>query len=174
MKMKTLFWKIWYLRPHDVYYWFKNRFFKRYDLIRTGLSKSSWADKDYLMLYGMMGLLVDFVEKERGIYYVDDAPEQNETKRKLMDLYTEWIVDYPNLVRLEEESLTAWCNTTNMEFRDCEMEEYSEIVFVQEEGFTKADSTKLFDLHSKAELKREEKEQDMLKRLVELRQYLWT
>ena len=47
------------------FYKVRNYFFRRYDLIRTGLPKTQWCDKDYLMLHGMMGLLVDYVEKEK-------------------------------------------------------------------------------------------------------------
>ena len=53
-----------YSTAKDFYYGARNLLFKRYDLIRTGFAKNHWCDKDYLMLHGMMGMLVDYIESE--------------------------------------------------------------------------------------------------------------
>jgi hypothetical protein len=112
---KTRLWSIWYWRPRNGYYWFRNRFFRRYDLVRTGLSKSTWCDIDYKMLYAVMGLVESFVVNEEGIYFVDIDKEsdslraccrdQNRKTQKVLDLYVDWKVTYPYMLQKHHEML---------------------------------------------------------------------
>lgn len=103
---KSLFWKIYYWRPRDGYYYIKNRFFRRWDLVKTPFDKHGWMDVDALMLYAVMGLVERYVVDELGIYFVEEddsneafliehAKRQNKTQRKILELYIDWKVTYP-------------------------------------------------------------------------------
>ena len=166
---KTIDWdvvwrKIRYSTPSDVYYFFKNRLFMRYDLIKTGLSKSSWCDKDYLLLEGMMGMLVDYVESEEPFDVLTSRPEhldkidrstdfgkreyvyakqQVEAYQVFLNLYVDWKVVYPKMqARLHELLMTS--------------------------------SEDKYEAYWDYENKLDQFEQEMLHRLVDIRKGMWT
>ena len=171
--IQTRFWRLWYWRPRSGYYYIRNRFFKRYDLIRTGLKKSEWWDKDHLMLEGMMGLLVDYCEKEDGIYFVEGEAQQNRVKRRILRLYIEWKYCYPRTVQDESDALDAWAKTSEMCNRPYK-ENYTEVYFTYENGYTEEESSILLDKSMAAEAAVTEHEQKLLMRLVKLRPHLWS
>lgn len=161
-----------YPSVRNTYLWMKNRFIKRPDLIRTGLSKSSWSDKVDLMLYGMMNLLVEFIEDEcayevvqMDYHCLDNGQTVGE---EILDLYIDWKINYPKLLREEAELLDSWAETHLPWLSD------GVFKFGVKEPFTKEESDRRFDLYMKKETEISEKEQEMLSRLVRVRRYLWT
>ena len=133
--------KIRYSSPRDVYYYFKNRFFMRYDLIRTGVSKSDWCDKDYLLLEGMMGLLVAYIEKECPFECTTSRPEHLETMpntthwekseyevakkqvtyyQEFLDLYIDWKVTYPKMQVIANTLLMSGADDKYSVYREYE------------------------------------------------------
>lgn len=128
--LKSLICKILYLRPRNIYYYIKNRFFKRYDLVRTGLSKSQWCDVDHRMFLAIMNLVESYVVNEEGIYYCDSDEEdnkdlkycikrQNKYKKKISDLYVDYKVTYPKMKR-ELEAILMDNNRLNTEYHEAE------------------------------------------------------
>jgi hypothetical protein len=69
-----------------------NCLFRRYDLIRTGLSKKDWHDKDITMLYGMMNLLVDYVDGEKcfEITKWDEDADSKRVAKEIKAIYRWW------------------------------------------------------------------------------------
>lgn len=155
MTMRRLFWKVWYWRPRDGYYYIRNRFFRRYDLVRTGLPKHSWCDVDYKMLLGVMGLVESYVVDEEGIFFVNEsdsgmpelvenAKRQNRNMKKILDLYLDWKVTYPYMCKKHHEMLMDDTKDLN-----------SEAYFAYEEEIRKF-------------------EDKMMRRAVNLRGAMWT
>lgn len=94
----------------DCYYNTRNFLFRRHDLIRTGLSKTQWWDTDSKMLYGMMGLVVDLVEKEKWIEHIDfegSGPEWVNAKKEIEEIYAWWNAREEK-EKAEEDALDAW------------------------------------------------------------------
>ena len=90
----------------DLYYWWRNYIFNRYDLVRTGLDKGSWHDIDQKMLYANMEMLVSYVEKEDALNFIvwDKTKEECHVKNEIIEIYN-WWKDYPNKVKHVEEAL---------------------------------------------------------------------
>lgn len=159
----------------DSYYYLKNRLFKRYDLIRTGLPKSQWIDIDHKMLHGVMGLIVDFIEKERGLEYIDYETSEEDKKRKkeIIDLYVDWKVRYPKLLEEENLKLKEWASGQDTKWSEIEERPKTyklEWVYHRD----KATQDKLFEELNQLEKDVYEMEQNMLHRMIEIRASLWT
>ncbi len=113
---KQLFWKIVYFRYRDLRAYVCNRFFNRYDLVRTGLPKHKWMDVDYRMFLAVMNLVEFFVIEEEGIYYVDEdeyddpsllegSKRQNKRTKKINDLYVDYKVTYSLMQKKHNDML---------------------------------------------------------------------
>jgi len=173
--MKEDFWyDMWhYTRPfctiRDLYYDTKNRLFKRYDLVRTGLNKSAWWDIDSKILYGMMNMLVDYVEKEKCFEILDwdHDKEHKRVKKEIEEIY-DWWKNYPNREKEIDEVLTAW--------HDYVYEDVMELDIFEQIKKGKKDKTskKLLDQHCDLEKKLNDEETEMLIRIVKIRNFLWT
>lgn len=146
--------------PRDRYYDIRNGLFHRYDLIRTGLKKTSWWDKDHLMLYGMMNLLVDYVEGEKCFETIvwDQDDVSKDVKAKIEKIYN-WWKQYPQQLKIEENALHQWCEF-NRQKNKTETEKISE--------------KRWWDELHELEAKREKEEQEMLHLLIDIRKFLWT
>ena len=55
----------------SAWYYIKNCIWRKHHLIRTGLPRGQWYDTDTRMLYGMMNLLVEFIDKEKPFEHID-------------------------------------------------------------------------------------------------------
>jgi len=152
----------------DWYYNTRNFLFRRYDLIRTGLSKYEWWDKDGLMLYGMMNLLVDYVEKEKCFEVI--VWDEDEHHKKIADeikIIYAWWKDYPERLKAIDNQLTAWHD----EFSKRTGKDWlGKLNSSEKSEKEEPESEKLHKME--ADLIREEEE--MLIRLVKIRNYLWT
>jgi hypothetical protein len=148
-------------------WWIKNFLFHRYDLIRTGLDKGSWHDTDTVILYGMMNLLVQYVEIEDPTILTREINKETFTceEERIMaercaaddeevKLIYKWWKDYPNREKEIESKYDEYgkCRREKSDIK----EECSFVEIVQMED------------------KLSEEEQDMLIRLIKVRGYLWT
>lgn len=151
--------------------YFRYRFVVKHHLIRTGL-RPGWWDTDTRMLYGMMALLAEFVEKEKPEDTIDwDYDSDHAKTRDEFTTIYKWWKEYP--MRQEEISdlLSKW--------HDCKfgkegIGKYSGDWVAKLNEPDTEEARKLFSDLSIAEEKLENDEQDMLTRLVKIRRYLWT
>jgi len=139
----------------------------RHDLIRTGLGKTKYYDKPELILYGMMNLLVDFVEKEKCFENVDysQGPYWKDIGDSIQEIY-DWWKDYPN--RQNEISI-ALDNWHDIKFKDDQPDEWLAKInsadTIEVERYSK--------IHDQLEKRLEDEETEMLIKLMKIRQGLW-
>jgi len=172
---KHLVYKWTHPSPKGIYYYVKNRLFRRYDLIRTGLPKGSWCDIDYKMEAGIMGLLVSYIEEEECFERVDldyhKLPDSDKTiGDEIRDLYTAIKVTIPQLEQQCDESLGVWASNASMFLKD----EDGRKVIDFEYKSSKEESDRQMAIHSKLELEVIDVKTDVLMRIVKVRKYLWT
>jgi len=140
----------------------------RYDLIRTGLSKSGYHDKPEIILYGMMNTLVDYVEVEKCFEVVDF--EHGEPWKSvgitIREIYA-WWKEYPDRQEEISISLDNWHKTT---FTD----DKTNPLDVINSGVRTDESERHNDIQNYLENKLKEEEQEMLLKLIKIREYLWT
>jgi len=184
INLKRIFWKIWYWRPRDGYYYIKNRFFKRYDLIRTGLGKHSWWDTDGRIESGMMALLVQFVEDEEALRYFyenerDDSSDVNEHNnlQSILDLYIDIKVNLPKLEHENAEALTLWASDHHLNIGKPEQVGDSKLTtstLTTSYGKPKEVEVSRWDNLQRLDIEVEKMRTDILHRIVDIRGYLWT
>lgn len=189
---------------NDIVWWLRYRYSPkyRYYLIDTKL-KPGYYDADHRMLHGLFSLLVDFVECEKGwmqrimgenekkvgfierwrfrdrdagIRYLtweatldnpalpplDQVPSQAEAAREILELYKWWTENYPN--RLDPSDASGWSD-------ECEKQRANGSLLNQ--PLTTSGKFAL-DKYREIEERYYAEEQEMLKRLIDLRHRLWT
>jgi hypothetical protein len=122
------------------------------------------------MLYGMMNLLVEYVEKEEAFNIINgDEPYGTNTipfKDQVMKLYIDWKVNYPKMQKEYDDMLTHWCDGQTMKITNHKLEfEYHRPENIQDA------------LHDELDKKEEsiyEFEQRMLHDVVDIRRALWS
>lgn len=147
-------------------WWFRYRFHPRhrYHVINTmdkwgklnGVTYG-WEEVDHQMMYACFKLLVDYVEKQRpfGIIDFDDNEDSSALKKEILDLYGWWTVTRP---KEREEVAEGWGKIPKFRF----------------------DANVVWRPHPEAAelLKRnkelDDKDDEMLSRLVRIRRSLWT
>jgi len=159
-------------RIKDAYYYLRNRFFRKYYLIDTHLSKGSWHDSDYKILHGMMSVLVDFVEKEQKIVDWTTDPEHQKAYDEFMSIY-KWWKDYPNREKLINDKLHEWYDTAHPLGRD-ELGFNLNIFDSLMSTSKKIEANELSEELHQMEQKLKEEEQEMLHKLINIRSFLWT
>lgn len=134
-------------------WWGFKYLFIRHDLIRTHLSKTRYFDKDTLMLYGMMSLLVDYVEKENGLVCEWDPQEEKRylANLEITDIYFWW--KYKN-------NREDFCSFILHIWR-----------FYEEDFKISREFSNFID---ELQTKEKRQEQEMLHRLINIRTHLWT
>jgi len=154
-------------KPSDAYYWIRNFLFNRYDLIPTGLNKGQWCDKVELMLYGMMGMIVDFVEGEECFERIvwDDDPLHKHAAEEIRAIYG-WWKHYPEREKEISDKLTEWHDA---KFAGCK-DNWLDRLNTKDTPEVK----QMFDDLQALEEKLHEEEQEYLKRIVDIRAFLWT
>lgn len=153
---------------NNKYWWVKNFLFNRYDLIRTGLDKGGWHDTDKVMLYGMMNLLVIYVEEEYSAVL-----EQEFLEKKTFICEEERLMVENAIAENKEmkEIYNWWKNYPNREKEiEAKYEEYGRY----RRGKRKIEKECASIEIRKMEDKLKEEEQEMLIRLVKIRGCLWT
>jgi hypothetical protein len=169
-KMKKKRFRNWWFGIYKIKYlysYLRNRFVVKHHLIRTGL-RPGWWDTDTRMLYGMMALLVEFIEKEKPEEIVewDSASDHAHARDEFKAIYG-WWKNYPKFQNEISDLLSKW--------HDCKFgKDYSHDWIKKLNIPDTKEAKRLFDNLNIAEQRLEEEEQDMLMRLVKIRHFLWT
>lgn len=69
--------------------------FDRYDIVKTEIPKTQYADTDQRMLYSVMKIICDFVEEEMDIVDWSMFPEDVEASKNILKAYIWWKYDRP-------------------------------------------------------------------------------
>ena len=153
----------------DAYYWLRNLLIIRRHIIKTGLPVGRWYDSDGRMLYGMMNLLVEFIEGEEPFKWVDwKSDKYHSHAAKEMKAIYKWWKNYPKREKQIDDALTKW---HDLKFRKNGKKDIDWLAEIN-----KADSPEVkvaSDYLRKLEGKLHKEEQEMLIRLVNIRDYLW-
>jgi hypothetical protein len=130
-------------------YWIRSHTFHRYHILdlRAKDYKWGWKDRCDQMYYACFNLLVDFMEKEDAEIVVDweECPSHSHAMAEMKDLYHWWIKG-----RFEEEK-------------------EADALYAKHEDGTPTHEAWFDKIHEN-----EEKWDINLKRLIEIRPYMWT
>jgi hypothetical protein len=155
---------IWYERLIKA---LRGYFIHKRSVIKTGLSPWQWWDTDSRMLYGLMSLLMQFIEEEKPfetIYW--DGDEGHKHARDEMMAIKEWWQNYSKRQDEIEVVQTKWHNMVFTSGADHWIDD------LNKEHTPEADA--MFKLLHEIEEKLDKEEEDMMNRLVKIRHYLWT
>lgn len=152
-------------------YAMKHLFWDRYDLISTKLPKTKYHDTPVLVLYGMMNLLVEFVEVEKCFEVIDfDNGEQWKESGNIIKEVYDWWKDYPNREKEIEISLNNWYKSSfekNEDFIDA----------INRRSRSKEEtpeSKRYSKIHEYLEENLKKEETEMLMKVIKIRDFLWT
>ena len=158
-----------YKHIRDTYYNLKHLFFDRYDLIRTKLPKTKYYDTPILLLYGTMNLIVDLVEKEKFLEHVDTSSSTAwENAVKTVEEAYNWWKNYDNREKEIDIALNNW---HSIKFKNC----FDGDGYLAKLNTTDTLETMRYsDLYDYLKSKLEKEEQQMLLKVIKVREYLWT
>ena len=155
---------MYYLRKVKIINYFYQITVNRCHVIKTGLDKGNWFDKDTQILYGMMNLLVDYVEKEDCFGVIEWNSDEHH-KKAAIEIKT--IYDWWKNYKTREEEINNSTSKWHDEAKPCVENSY----FKTTETET---SKRLLKETLNLEEKLEKEEEEMLIRLIKIRGYLWT
>jgi len=159
----------------EFFYRIRSNIDKKYhllDLRQPGKEgyKYGWVDSDTQMLYANFNILVNFVEKELKEpldemikFHKEISEKEQESDQwykaylEIKELYNYWKIDRAIKEKEEQDSLSAWYE----KFKDYK-------------NRNNVECDKLSDEHRKLEVEFEEKETEMLLRLIKVRKFMWT
>jgi hypothetical protein len=123
---------------------------------------------DTRMLYGMMQLLVEFIDKEKPLEHIDwDSDDFHKGIRDEFLAIRAWWDNYENREKEINKALDAWHDER---FKDCPSSKWLERINEQ----ATPEAERLHKILDEKEKKFKEEETDMLIRLVKIRECLWT
>jgi hypothetical protein len=162
----------------------KNRLFIRHDLVRTGVSKWGWCDKDYLMERAMHQLVIDYVEKEEGLKYhhTDKGNDEHfgdyfkDINQKVLDVYIDIKVTLPMMEKVNDDLLTKWADSSHWhtDFKTATEEVKDGERFTFPSRTKTPEAEKNWKALQEHEDKFEAFKTQLLHRIVDIRQSLWT
>jgi hypothetical protein len=142
----------------------------RGNLLRlAGIRKSTeWTDKDHVMLHACFQLLVDFIEQEKPQTIVDYRHDRRQRKewKELRSLYRYWKVERPRMQREVDRALGRWSAKYRYRFEPSPDGQSSRMVVLSQD---KAAGRR----HWQLERRFDEREDEMLRRLIAIRRHLW-
>ena len=144
----------------------------RYDLIRTNLGRASYHHKPELMLHGVMNLVVEFVDTDRGFDLVDFGTSGSAWSKAGVDIMVvyEWWKDRPEREREITVALDNWYNhsgaTGDGTFLTTQTVKKPTSKSIQAQRF--------FDIHTYLEGKLRDEDNEMLTKAITIREFLWT
>lgn len=158
----------------DAYYCLKNGLFIRHDLIRTGLSRTSWSDKDIVLEEGVLKLFCDYVEKEHPLQYHYDNPDKTVNGNdELLTLYLDIKVTLSNLIKEYEEASSRHAESCDLSFeKEANARGLRSIDFVYH--VSKEYSDEWRDETTRREEAVYDFRTELLHRIIDMRGRLWT
>jgi hypothetical protein len=175
-KWEKIYWFLYgvFVRPfRNAKNYLRHRFINKFYLINTKLNPGSYYDIDTRMLYGMMNLLVEYIELENPmetISWTEDSCHFN-ARYTILNIYI-WWKNYENRVKEIEDCLTAWSDKNEEERGNGPDGPGGWFANINKPQSKKA--LKLFDKLHELERKLAEEETEMLILLARIRPYLWT
>lgn len=150
-------------------YAMKHLLFDRYDLIRTNLPKTHYHDIPEIMLYGLMNLIVRFVEEEKCFETIDFKNGQSweEAGEIIKEVY-EWWKDYPNRQKELEISLNNWSIIVG------ENDNLLDNLTKNSHMFETPEAKHYSDIYHYLQDKLQKEENEMTAKVVKIREFLWT
>ena len=156
-------------------YWLRAHTYNRYHMLDMRSTENGytwgWYDRSELILFANMALLRDFIEKEKAFdSYVDwDSDEQHKTARlEMLTIYDWWMKGRPAEHKKEDELLeAAYPNPF-----DFEPVPGSNLLRLKNDETPEL--RKLRDQCRDMETLLEEKDEEMMIRLIKVRGYMWT
>lgn len=156
-KIGNFFWYRWRYRWHrikDAYYACKQRLLRKHHIVKTKLNPWGWHDTDERLLHASMELLIQFIKNEDPFEVVDwDHTKEFRDVAKTIKEIEKWWKNYPNRLKEIDKVTNTWYKLNCK--KDKKQNEY-------------------FKNINKLEKKLQDEEQKMLKKLIDIRQYLWT
>jgi hypothetical protein len=140
------------------YYALKYRFFYKFHLVKTSLNGWRYHDADERLLYAAMDLFIDFLDKEKPFQYVKYETDVERLKiyNTMRDIEA-WWKDYPNRLKEIDAATSDWYDySTKSELKDKDLEK------------------RKFEDIDLLENCLQKEEQEMLKKLIDIRFALWT
>lgn len=147
------------------------RFKYKFHIIKTKLNPWEWHDTDKRLLYGMMDLFADFYEQEvvDGIVDWDGDDDHKKTYTEMLAIYN-WWKNHNNRLKEIDDALDIWYESS----QDFTTEE-TDNGMIRIKMSPMEDKEKVhFDRLHELEKKLNDEEEEMMIRLVKIRNYLWT
>jgi hypothetical protein len=194
-KIDETIWACWRpIRDFISPYWYRVFGFKHH-IIKTKLTPKVWYDSDTRMLYAVMAIVEWFVRNDMRIVTLDEfekeleriKEEGGEYRDSYMESWTmqydrnieiigiyKWWKDYPNREKEIADALHTWhaYNESFMSDKKNFMSFFSAQDKMSEEQ--KKEEKRLSEHLHTLELKLEVEEQQMLKKAIDLRAYMWS
>lgn len=164
--------------------WIAYRTTKRYNTIKIRTLESNYWDKDTLLLHGVMQLVVDFVEIECSQMHRREEPKLRDRMLRLVP----WFLRSDEWYRSREEGVLhlTWQTTLDdaslPEHERCSDQAHAARVILEVYTWWKDIYPKREDPHKNHNIKdflkiiRQHSKEDakMLKKIIDIREYLWT
>ena len=174
--MKPLFGFI----PRRIWYKLKCFFWHRYTTVKPRwLKYHTWCDKDYLLAYASFEILARFIEKEcsPGIvewygsqqYMVKVRGKMTNVRSEMQVLYDWWLKTY--LKKYDQLDEQIWAKIHPIEKM---VVKNSQLKFEHKNEEDKQTAKRLYNMLRYLEIRKERELDNMLCRLMRIRQYMWT
>jgi len=156
----------------DIYSWYRCRFIHQRHIIKVA-KPLHWYDSDFRILYGMMQVLVDFIEEEKPQENInwDWCEEHARIRDEFMFIYA-WWKNHPNRLQEIDDVTSKWSESVGpMKFKKSNIKDgYYEF---NSDPHTEEQEV-LFKRIAELESKLHDEETEMLTKLIKIRSYLWT
>ena len=186
-KIEDSYWFIFYRssfahRTKEIYY---SIFGTKPHIVKTELKPTSWIDKDSILMYSMMKLIIDFVDEEKAFTgHVDwDYDETHKDARtNILEVYN-WWKNYPNRQKEISEALDKWHDKSSIkkwfdkENKDEDYDSETKVYRMDNKHANPEDEIVEKDLFGALHLleeKLDKEEEEMMHKIVKYRHFLWT
>jgi hypothetical protein len=174
------FWwhRLWAINP---FLWIRCHTFTKYHLVDCRNASDNyrygWVDKPELILYANMAILTDFVEKEKGLEVIDwGHDDKNKTVAKeIKDIYEWWKIGRKQAIdELSAKRRQNWEKRVKLDSI------YNEAIkgeFMAQINTNTPQYKVYLEERTKLVKERElldEKDEEMMHRLINIRRWLWT
>lgn len=153
-----------------LYYYIRSCLITKCHLINTRLKKGHWYDTDYRLLYGMMNLFMEFLEKEKPYDRINwNSDDFHKHAKDEMVAINSWWLNYEKRLKNIEDARNDWHDD---KFKDCRDDLHGWIDRINEPSTPETE--RKFQIIQDLEKKLDEEETEMLIRLIKIRKFLWT
>ena len=155
-------WKI-----KNLYREFKMKYFVKRNVIKTTLDPKKYHDLDEVLLYTCMGAVMEFVNEEDGLQTTEwnHSIASKTAHNKIVEIKN-WWGNYENRLDEIDSVINDWSNLSD------QLIEYKDNKSVYK--IVKGDCDYLFDTIDYLDKKLKIEETQMLKKVIEVRSFLWT